>query len=32
VFDDEVDDSLPCEPHDALIDLIVTPSRIIEIN
>jgi 5-formyltetrahydrofolate cyclo-ligase len=32
VFDDEVDDSLPCEPHDAPIDLIVTPSRIIEIN
>jgi 5-formyltetrahydrofolate cyclo-ligase len=32
VFDDEVDESVPCEPHDAPIDLIVTPTQIIEIN
>jgi 5-formyltetrahydrofolate cyclo-ligase len=32
VFDDEVDESVPSEPHDALVDLIVTPSRIIQIN
>ena len=32
VFDDEVDDSVPSEPHDALIDLIVTPSQVIQIS
>jgi 5-formyltetrahydrofolate cyclo-ligase len=32
VFDDEVDDSVPSEPHDALIDLIVTPSEVIQVN
>ncbi len=32
VFDDEVDESVPSEPHDAPIDLIVTPTRIIEVN
>lgn len=32
VFDDEVDESVPCELHDAPIDVIVTPTRIIEIN
>ena len=29
VFDDEVDDSVPSEPHDAPVDLIVTPSQVI---
>ncbi len=32
VFDDEVDDSVPSEPHDALIDVIVTPSQVIRVN
>jgi 5-formyltetrahydrofolate cyclo-ligase len=32
VFDDEVDDSVPSEPHDAPIDVIVTPSQIIRVN
>jgi 5-formyltetrahydrofolate cyclo-ligase len=32
VFDDEVDESVPSEPHDALIDLIVTPSGVIQVN
>jgi 5-formyltetrahydrofolate cyclo-ligase len=32
VFDDEVDESVPSEPHDALIDLIVTPSQVIQVN
>ena len=32
VFDDEVDDSVPSESHDALIDVIVTPSRVIRVN
>ena len=32
VFDDEVDESVPSEPHDALIDLIVTPSQVIQIS
>jgi 5-formyltetrahydrofolate cyclo-ligase len=32
VFDNEVDDSVPSEPHDALIDLIVTPSEVIQVN
>ena len=32
VFDDEVDAGVPCEPHDAPIDIIVTPTRIIEIT
>lgn len=32
VFDDEVDESVPCEPHDAPIDVIVTPTRVIAIN
>jgi 5-formyltetrahydrofolate cyclo-ligase len=32
VFDDEVDDSVPSEPHDALIDIIVTPNRVIRIS
>lgn len=32
VFDDEVDESVPCEPHDATIDVIVTPTRVIAIN
>lgn len=29
VFDDEVDSSVPSEPHDELIDVIVTPSQVI---
>lgn len=32
VFDDEVDESVPCEPHDEPIDVIVTPTQVIEIN
>lgn len=32
VFDDEVDESVPSEPHDAPIDVIVTPSQIIRVN
>ncbi len=32
VFDDEVDESVPSEVHDALIDVIVTPSQILQIN
>jgi 5-formyltetrahydrofolate cyclo-ligase len=32
VFDDEVDESVPSEPHDALIDLIVTPNEVIQVN
>jgi 5-formyltetrahydrofolate cyclo-ligase len=32
VFDDEIDASVPCEPHDAPIDVIVTPTQVIEIN
>jgi 5-formyltetrahydrofolate cyclo-ligase len=32
VFDDEVDESVPSEPHDALIDLIVTPSQVIQVS
>lgn len=32
VFDDEVDESVPSEPHDALIDVIVTPSEVIWVN
>jgi 5-formyltetrahydrofolate cyclo-ligase len=32
VFDDEVDESVPSEAHDALMDLIVTPSEVIQIN
>lgn len=32
VFDDEVDDSVPHESHDAQIDVIVTPSQILYIN
>ena len=32
VFDDEVDDSVPSEPHDAPIDVIVTPNQIIRVN
>ena len=32
VFDDEVDDSVPSESHDAPIDLIVTPSEVIQVN
>ena len=32
VFDDEVDHSVPSEPHDALIDLIVTPSQVIQVS
>jgi 5-formyltetrahydrofolate cyclo-ligase len=32
VFDDEVDESVPNEPHDALIDVIVTPLEIIRVN
>jgi 5-formyltetrahydrofolate cyclo-ligase len=32
VFDDEVDDSVPSEPHDAPIDVIVTPSEVIQVN
>jgi len=32
VFDDEVDDSVPRESHDALIDVIVTPSQVIRIK
>jgi 5-formyltetrahydrofolate cyclo-ligase len=29
VFDDEVDASVPSEPHDELVDVIVTPSQVI---
>ena len=32
VFDDEVDESVPCEPHDAPIDVIVTPTQLIAIK
>jgi 5-formyltetrahydrofolate cyclo-ligase len=32
VFDDEVDDSVPIEAHDAPIDVIVTPSQILRLN
>ena len=32
VFDDEVDDSVPHEFHDASIDVIVTPSQIIRVS
>jgi 5-formyltetrahydrofolate cyclo-ligase len=32
VFDDEVDETVPCEAHDAPIDVIVTPTRVIAIN
>lgn len=32
VFDDEVDDSVPSEAHDAPIDVIVTPNQIIQIS
>ena len=32
VFEDEVDDSVPSEPHDALINVIVTPSEIIQVS
>jgi hypothetical protein len=32
VFDDEVDDFVPTEAHDALIDVIVTPSQILRLN
>ena len=32
VFDDEVHDTVPHEDHDQPVDLIITPSRIIEIN
>ena len=28
VFDDEVDASVPSEPHDELVDVIVTPSQV----
>lgn len=32
VFDDEVDDSVPHESHDERIDIIVTPSRVIQVS
>jgi len=32
VFDDEVDESVPSEAHDAPIDVIVTPSQILQIS
>jgi len=32
VFDDEVDDSVPSESHDELIDVIVTPSHVLRIT
>jgi 5-formyltetrahydrofolate cyclo-ligase len=32
VFDDEVDDSVPSESHDELIDVIVTPSHVLHIT
>jgi len=32
VFDDEVDDAVPSEPHDAVVDVIVTPSQIIQVS
>ena len=32
VFDDEVDDSVPSEAHDELVDVIVTPSVVINVN
>jgi len=31
-FDDEVDDSVPSESHDELIDVIVTPSQVFRIR
>lgn len=32
VFDDEVDDSVPSEAHDELVDVIVTPSLVIHVS
>ena len=32
VFDDEVDQLVPSEPHDALIDIIVTPSQVLPVS
>jgi 5-formyltetrahydrofolate cyclo-ligase len=32
VFDDEVDDCVPSESHDELIDVIVTPSHVLRIT
>jgi 5-formyltetrahydrofolate cyclo-ligase len=32
VFDNEVDDSVPSESHDAPIDVIVTPSQVIRVS
>jgi 5-formyltetrahydrofolate cyclo-ligase len=32
VFDDEVDGTVPSEEHDAIIDLIVTPSQILPVS
>ena len=32
VFENEVDDSVPSEPHDALIDVIVTPGEVIRVS
>ena len=32
IFDDEVDDSVPSESHDELIDVIVTPSYVLRIT
>jgi 5-formyltetrahydrofolate cyclo-ligase len=32
IFDDEVDDSVPIESHDELIDVIVTPSHVFRIT
>lgn len=32
VFDEDVDETVPHEPHDAPIDVIVTPNQVIRIN
>ena len=32
VFDDEVDDSVPHDPHDQQVDVIVTPTRVIRLT
>jgi 5-formyltetrahydrofolate cyclo-ligase len=31
-FEDEVEDSVPSEPHDALIDFIVTPGQVLQVK
>ena len=32
VYDDEVDDAVPCQPHDAPIDVIVTPTTVYRVT